>query len=306
MSSGETQSDDALFVLKDRYLGQQFIARGGMARVYRGLDLQSHRIVALKILHETNRTPSTYAGYFLQEATITSLLRHPRIVHIYDRGQHNDLSFLVLEWIEGRSLCQEMRTQHVLSVKRALTIAHAVAGALGAAHDCQIVHRDVKPFNIMLGHHGAIKLIDFGIATSYQEEPIREDASTDLVLGTPQYLAPEQAQGFPLSPATDVYALGVVLYEMLLGRRPFLSEIPEVLAAQHVWMRPPAPSQLMPLISPALEALLLCCLEKEPEKCFQHGKELAQALLVQLEDVAGDEYALSPLSTERGKGNAWL
>jgi eukaryotic-like serine/threonine-protein kinase len=172
-------------------------------------------------------------------------------------------------------LCQELQTQQVLSVKRALTITHAVALALGAAHDCHIVHRDVKPLNIMLGHNGAIKLIDFGIAKHYQEGLLREDAGTELFLGTPQYLAPEQAQYFPLGPATDVYALGLVLYEMLLGRRPFLSEIPEVLAVQHILTRPPAPSQLMPLIAPALEALLLRCLEKEPEKRFQHGSELA-------------------------------
>lgn len=298
-SCGGTQCDNALLVLKDRYLVQQFIARGGMAMIYRGLDLQSNRTVALKILQETSNTPLTYVGYFLQEANITSLFCHPHIVQAYDSGQQNDLSFIILEWIEGRSLCQEMQTQHVLSVKRALTIAHAVALALGAAHDCHIVHLDVKPLNIMLGHNGDIKLIDFGIAKSYQEEQSREDAGNDIFLGTPQYLAPEQAQGFPVSPATDVYALGVVLYEMLLGRRPFLSSVPVVIAAQHIWMLPPAPRLLKPLISPALEAVLLRCLEKEPEKRFQHGSELAQALLVQLEDATEDESALSPQREKR-------
>jgi serine/threonine-protein kinase len=298
-SCDETQSEMALLVLKERYLVQQFIACGGMAMVYRGWDLQCNRTVALKILQETSTTPSMYKGYFLQEACITSLLYHPHIVQIYDRGQHHDLSFLVLEFIEGRSLYQELQTRPLLSVKRALTIAHAVAGALGAAHDCHIVHRDVKPLNIMLGHNGDMKLIDFGIATKYQEEQIGEAASKDLFLGTPQYLAPEQAQGFPSSPATDVYALGIVLYEMLLGRRPFQSEVPELLAAQHIWMCPPAPRQLKPTIAPALEAVLLRCLEKEPEKRFQNGRELAHALLVQLEDAAGDACALSQRREER-------
>jgi len=182
---GDTQSDSALLVLKGRYLVQQFIARGGMAMIYRGLDLHSNRTVALKILHETNNTPLAYAGYFQQEACITSLLCHPHIVQVYDSGQQHDLAFLVLEWIEGRSLYQEMQTQHGLSVKRALTIAHAVALALGAAHDCHIVHLDVKPFNIMLGHNGDMKLIDFGIAKRYPEEYEGEYASEGVFLGTP-------------------------------------------------------------------------------------------------------------------------
>jgi serine/threonine protein kinase len=290
----DTQSDSALFVLKERYLVQQFIARGGMAIIYRGLDLQSNRTVALKILHETNNTPSMYVEYFLQEASITSLVRHPHIVQFYDRGQQNDLSFIVLEFIEGISLYQEMQTQHFLSVKRALTIAYAVALALGAAHDCTIVHQDVKPLNIMLGHNGDIKLIDFGIAKRYLEEQERAYVAKDIFLGTPQYLAPEQAQGFPISPATDVYALGVVLYEMLLGHRPFQISAPEIIAVQHIWIRPPAPK---PLISPALEAVLLRCLEKEPEKRFQSGSELASALLVQLEDAT--ECAFSPRPEDR-------
>jgi serine/threonine protein kinase len=294
------QSDSALLVLNERYLVQQFVARGGMAMIYRGLDLQKNCIVALKILHETNTTPSMYAGYFRQEASITSLLHHPHIVQAYDRGQYHDLSFIVLEFIDGKNLYQEMQLQHVLPVKRALTIAYAVALALGAAHDCKIVHQDVKPLNIMLGQNGDIKLIDFGIAKRYQEVYESAYDDKDLVLGTPLYLAPEQAQRFLVSPATDVYALGVVMYEMLLGRRPFLSKVPEVVAAQHVWTRPPAPSQLCPTISLALEAILLRCLEKEPEKRFQHGRELAQALLVQLEDPAVDEYSLLPQIEEKG------
>jgi serine/threonine-protein kinase len=292
---GETQREGAFLVLKERYQVVQFIARGGMATIYRGLDLQWNRTVALKILHQTTPVGSA-AGSLLQEARMTSLVHHPQSVQVYDSGQQEDLCFLVLEWIEGRSLYQELQTKHILSVKRALTIAHAVARALGAAHDCGIVHLDVKPFNIMLGPHDEITLIDFGIAIHYQEEQISSDAG-DVVVGTPQYLAPEQAQGTPLSPATDVYALGVVLYEMLLGRRPFLSEKSEILAAQHAWLCPPAPSQLQPTLAPALEAILMCCLEKEPQKRFENGNALAQALLVHVEDAA--EYPLSSLREER-------
>lgn len=287
-SCGDTQSDNALPVLKERYLVQQFITRGGMSMIYQGLDLQRNRIVALKILHETNHTSSMYARYLLHEASIISSLRHPHIVQVYDNGQQDSVSFIVLEFIEGITLYQEIQAQRVLSVKRALTIARAVALALGAVHNCGIVHQDVKPLNIMLGQSGEIKLIDFGIATKYQEAYENEPTDKDLFLGTPQYLSPEQAQGFPVSPATDVYALGVVLYEMLVGRRPFISEVPEIIAAQHIWSLPPSPRQLNPKISPALEAVLLCCLEKEPEKRFQNGYELAHAL-AQLEAEAVDE-----------------
>jgi serine/threonine protein kinase len=323
-SCGDTQSDIALPVLKERYLVQRFIARGGMAMIYRGLDLQRNRTVALKIFHETNNAPSAYAGYLLQEASIISLLHHPHIVQVYDKGRqslipsgneasastsgvnHVDwqdtISFIVLEFIEGISLSHEIQTRRILPMKRALTIAHAVALALGVVHSYGIVHQDVKPLNIMLGQNGEIKLIDFGIATRYLEAYEGEAVGREIFLGTPQYLAPEQAQGFPVSPATDVYALGVVLFEMLLGRRPFLSEVPEIIAAQHIWKPPPSPRQLNPTIPPTLEAVLLRCLEKEPEKRFQNGYELADAL-VQLRDAAEDEPALPARRETRGASN---
>jgi eukaryotic-like serine/threonine-protein kinase len=175
------------------------------------------------------------------EALLLAPLRHPSIVQIFDEGQHDDFCFLVLEFIEGTSLLHELHHHHRLTVERALKIAYAVALALGAAHRSGVIHQDVKPSNLMLGQHGEIKLIDFGIAGTCQEQQQRVASVEHLFWGTPQYLAPEQAQGHRISPATDIYALGVVLYEMLLGRPPFLGETPIAIVMQHIWNVPPSP-----------------------------------------------------------------
>ncbi|MFL5590748.1 MAG: serine/threonine-protein kinase, partial [Ktedonobacteraceae bacterium] len=272
-------------LLKQRYLVGDLITLGGMAAVYRGQDLQENRAVALKLLQETTRTSSPSVVCLRREALLLASLRHPSIVQIFDEGQHDDLCFLVLEFIEGTSLLHELQRHHRLTVERALKIAHAVAFALDAAHRSGVIHQDVKPSNIMLGQNGEIKLIDFGIARRCQEQQERAASFNDLLWGTPQYVAPEQAQGHRISPATDIYSLGVVLYEMLLGRPPFLGETPVAIVLQHVWNAPPSPRQQNPLLPPALEEVLLRCLEKEPARRFQDGNVLAHTL-AQLEERA--------------------
>src|SRR5205807_18810 len=276
-----------LILLKQRYLVGDLITHGGMAEVYRGQDLQENRIVALKLLQKTISTYSESAACLRREALLLASLRHPSIVQIFDEGQHDDLCFLVLEFIEGTSLFHELQRHHRLTVEHALKIAHAVAFALGAAHRSGVIHQDVKPANIMLGQHGEVKLIDFGIARRCQEQEERAASFSDLLWGTPQYVAPEQAQGHRISPATDVYSLGVVLYEMLLGRPPFLGETPATIVLQHIWNVPPSPRQQNPLLPPALEEVLLCCLEKEPARRFQDGNALAHRL-AKLEEGASN------------------
>jgi serine/threonine-protein kinase len=280
----------SLILLKQRYLVGDLITRGGMAEVYRGQDLQENRTVALKLLQETISTSSASVECLRHEALLLASLRHPSIVQIFDEGQHDDLCFLVLEFIEGTSLLHELRRQHSLTVERALIIAHAVALALGAAHRSGVIHQDVKPSNIMLGQHGEIKLIDFGIARTCQEEQERAASFEGPFWGTPQYLAPEQAQGHRISPATDIYALGVVLYEMLLGHPPFLGETPVAIVAQHIWNVPPSPRQQNPLLPPVLEEVLLRCLEKEPTWRFQDGNALAHILAQLVKCASGDKW----------------
>jgi serine/threonine-protein kinase len=289
--SDDLLHDLSFVLLKERYLVQQLIARGGMARVYRGLDLQEQRPVALKILQQTPSTPAMYLEHWRREGYLHAPLIHSHIVQLYDRGQQDDLHFLVLEWIDGVTLCYTMQVQRILCMSRALEIAHALALALSVVHHDGLVHQDVKPLNVMLGQDGEVKLIDFGIARIYRgSQPTDEKAQLyqDVLLGTPHYLSPEQAQGLPISPTTDIYALGIVLYEMLTGRRPFLSDMPEVVAAQHVWEIPPPPTRWNPLISSALEAVVLRCLEKRPEQRFQDGTALAHALAHSRSGLADD------------------
>lgn len=282
----------SLILLKQRYLVGNLIAHGGMAAVYRGQDLQENRTVALKLVQKTISTSSVPAVCLRREALLLASLRHPSIVQIFDEGQHDDFCFLVLEFIEGTSLLHELQRHHRLTVEHALKIAHAVALALGAAHRSGVIHQDVKPSNIMLGRHGEIKLIDFGIAGTCQEQQESAASFEDLLWGTPQYLAPELAQGHRISPATDIYALGAVLYEMLLGRPPFLGETPDAIVMQQICNVPPSPRQQNPLLPPALEEVLLRCLEKEPTRRFQDGNALAHALTQLEERASGDEWRI--------------
>ena len=180
--------------------------------------------------------------------------------------------------IEGTDLRRYLRSRGVLAIDRAVIIAHDVALGLGAAHRRSIVHRDVKPQNILVGRDGSIKLTDFGIASVYKDINAERLTTTGMTLGTVQYYAPEQAQGEIVSPAADVYALGIVMYEMLTGRTPFDGDTPVAVAMQHIQDAPVPPSQLNPNIPPALEEIILRCLEKIPEMRFRDGSSLARAL----------------------------
>src|SRR5215469_15762897 len=183
-----------------------------------------------------------------------------------------------MELIQGTDLRRYLRTHHVLEVEQAVAIAHAVALGLGAAHRRSIVHRDVKPQNIMLGSDGVIKLTDFGIASMYKDLSAERLTTTGMTLGTVQYYAPEQAQGEIVQPAADVYALGIVMYEMLTGKPPFDGDTPVSVAVRHIQDLPEPPRKQNPKIPPGLEALILRCLEKDPRDRYANGDDLAKAL----------------------------
>ncbi len=276
-------------VLGERYQLQDPIGRGGMATIYRGRDLRMDRVVAIKVLREVYSTDPKFVTRFQREAKAASSLQHPNIVQVYDYGQSDGNYFIVMELIEGTDLRRYLRSRGVLAVDRAIIIAHDVALGLGAAHRRAIVHRDVKPQNILVGRDGSIKLTDFGIASVYKDINAERLTTTGMTLGTVQYYAPEQAQGEIVSPAADVYALGIVMYEMLTGRTPFDGDTPVAVAMQHIQDAPMPPRQLNPNIPPALEEIILRCLEKVPEMRFADGSVLARALeMLGEEELAGN------------------
>src|SRR5436309_1030172 len=275
-------------VLGDRYQLGDSIGRGGMATIYRGQDMRMDRVVAIKVLREVYSTDPKFVTRFQREAKAASSLQHPNIVQVYDYGQTDGNYFIVMELVEGTDLRRYLRSRGVLAVDRAIIIAHDVALGLGAAHRRGIVHRDVKPQNVLVGRDGSIKLTDFGIASVYKDINAERLTTTGMTLGTVQYYAPEQAQGEIVSPAADVYALGIVLYEMLTGRTPFDGDTPVAVAMQHIQDLPRPPSQFNPNIPPALEEIILRCLEKAPEMRYSDGSALARALEL-LGDTAMDE-----------------
>src|SRR4051794_39566143 len=277
-------------VLGERYRLGDPIGRGGMATIYRGQDMRMDRIVAVKVLREVYSTDPKFVTRFQREAKAASSLQHPNIVQVYDYGQTDGNYFIVMELVEGTDLRRYLRSRGVLAVDRAIIIAHDVALGLGAAHRRGIVHRDVKPQNVLVGKDGSIKLTDFGIASVYKDINAERLTTTGMTLGTVQYYAPEQAQGEIVNPAADVYALGIVMYEMLTGRTPFEGDTPVAVAMQHIQDAPLAPSQLNPNIPPALEEVILRCLEKPPEMRYRDGTLLARSL-----ELLGEQEGITAL-----------
>src|SRR5215471_14578735 len=264
--------------LGDRYLLQSRIGSGGMATIYRARDLEADRIVAVKVLRETYSTDPKFVARFQREARAASALKHPNIVQVYDYGQTNGNYYIVMELIDGTDLRSYLSTYKVLDVDRAIIIAHDVALGLGAAHRRGIVHRDVKPQNVLISIDGSIKLTDFGIVSLYKSANAERLTTAGMTLGTVQYFAPEQAQGEIVTPAADVYELGIVMYEMLTGHPPFDGNSDVVVAMQHIQDQPVPPRQFNPSISEVFEEIILHCLEKEPGARFPDGSQLARAL----------------------------
>jgi eukaryotic-like serine/threonine-protein kinase len=282
-------------VLGDRYQLQDPIGRGGMATIYRARDLRMDRAVAVKVLREVYSTDPKFVRRFQVEAKAASALQHPNIVQVYDYGQTDGNYYIVMELVEGTDLRRYLRSRGVLDVDRAIIIAHDVSLGLGAAHRRDIVHRDVKPQNVLVGRGGSIKLTDFGIASVYKDINAERLTTTGMTLGTVQYYAPEQAQGEIVSPAADVYALGIVMYEMVTGHPPFDGDSPVAVAMQHIQDAPTPPSHLNPNLSPALEEIILRCLEKVPEMRYRDGSQLARALETIADSELG-EIVATPLT----------
>ena len=265
-------------VLGDRYQLQSRIGSGGMATIHRARDLQMDRVVAVKVLREVFNTDPKFVARFQREARTASALKHPNIVQVFDYGQYDGNYYIVMEMIEGTDLRSYLCSHTVLDVDRAIIIAHDIALGLGAAHRRGIVHRDVKPQNVLISINGSIKLTDFGIVSLNKDANAERLTTSGMTLGTVQYFAPEQAQGESVTPAADVYALGIVMYEMLTGQPPFDGNSPVVVAMQHIQDKPEPPGQFNPGIPADLEEIILRCLEKKPGARFSDGSQLARAL----------------------------
>ncbi|MFQ6059135.1 MAG: protein kinase [Anaerolineae bacterium] len=262
-------------VLNDRYRLLAQIGQGGMAVVYEGEDTLLGRMVAVKVLRPQYSADEAFLARFRHEAQAAANLAHPNIVGVYDIGQDDDCHYLVMEYVAGRSLKEIVVAEAPLPVRRALDLAIQMCAAVGHAHRAGIVHRDVKPQNVLVTEDGQVKVTDFGIARALAAASATE---TGVVLGTAQYLSPEQAAGEAATPASDVYALGVVLYEMLAGRPPFEAESGVGLALKHLQEEPTPLHELNPHVPPAVEQIVARAMAKDPATRYPTAEELGQAL----------------------------
>lgn len=254
---------------RNRYEVHELLGEGSTATVYRGVDKRLNRVVALKVL--LPHVKETARKRFLQEATSVAQLNHPNIMAIYDMDEEGGHHFLVVEYVEGDTLTSYIPARPELVV----SLGRQIAQALHYAHEHQIIHRDIKPANIKVTPNGQVKIMDLGLALPRDAKRVTADG---MIIGTPAYLSPEQAQGLALDYRTDIYSLGVVLYEMATGQLPFTSDDIAALMMQHIKQPAPPPRLIVPTLPLALESVILKMLEKPPARRFQTGEAVAQAL----------------------------
>jgi len=262
-------------LLSDRYELGEVVGRGGMAEVREARDLVLGRRVAVKILLPALAADPTFIERFRREATAAAALSHPNMVAIYDAGSDGDTRYLVMEYLDGRTLADLLRAHGRLDLGQVLAVGAAVASALEAMHRAGLVHRDVKPANIMVSPGRGVKLMDLGIARAADVTSL---TATSTVIGTAAYLSPEQAQGRAADARSDLYSLGCVLYEAATGRRPFDGDSPVAVAMQHANTHAPAPSGLLDDLPAALDTVLARAMAKDPAQRYATAGDLARDL----------------------------
>jgi serine/threonine-protein kinase len=279
-------------IIDSRYRITSRIGTGGMADVYCAHDEHLGRDVALKILHRRFSQDQEFVERFRREASSAAGLQHPNVVNVYDRGTYDGTYYIAMEFLRGRTLKDVISAEAPLDPDRAIDIAIQILRAAGFAHKRGVIHRDFKPRNVIVDDEGRVKVTDFGIARAGASE-ITEAGS---IMGTAQYLSPEQAQGQPVTEASDLYSIGVLLYEMLSGRIPFTGDSAVAIALRHLTEHPPP----LPEAPAALDVVVTQALEKEPERRFQSAEDFIAALeqargQIQTEPVGQDTAAFEPV-----------
>jgi beta-lactam-binding protein with PASTA domain len=257
-------------VFDGRYRIIRKLGAGGMADVYLAEDQELGRRVAIKILNDRHAADDSFVERFRREAKNAAGLSHPNIVSIYDRGEAEGTYYIAMEFLDGRSLKELIVGRGPAPVKIAIDYARQILAAVGAAHRHGIVHRDIKPHNVLVGGEGRLKVTDFGIARSGASQM----TEVGSIIGTAQYLSPEQARGAPVDQTSDLYSVGVVLYEMLTGQVPFTGDTPLEIAMKHLSEVPTPPSELRPEVPHDLDSVVLRALAKEPSERYQSAEEM--------------------------------
>ncbi len=263
-------------VFAERYKLEDFIGQGGMSLVYRAVDIRTGHSVAVKILKSEYNSDKEFLERFQREAQAASLMSHHNLVNLLDVGVEGEYRYLVLEYVNGNTLKDIIRQKGRLNYQTAIQITIRILSALQHAHDNGIIHRDIKPQNVLIHTDGHVKVADFGIARMTNAFTISKG---DTVVGSVHYSSPEQATGSVVEATSDLYSTGVVMYEMLTGRVPFVGDTPVAVAMQHVKDPPPPITDFAPETPPAVVAVVMKALEKDPKKRFQSAREMADALM---------------------------
>ena len=264
-------------ILGGRYELLEIIGEGGMARVYKAHCRILDRIVAVKILKEEFSRDQGFVEKFKTEALSAARINHPNIVNIYDVGQEGDIYYIVMEMVEGKTLKEIISAEAPLTVERAVDIAIMICDGVHHAHEKGIIHRDIKPHNILITEHGMVKVADFGIARAISNATITY--GNNNIVGSVHYISPEQAKGEIVNRTTDIYSIGCVLFEMLTGRAPFTADSAITVAMKHIHDEVLSPRKLNPDLPTALENIILQALQKNPKQRFASAQEMRNALL---------------------------
>lgn len=291
-------------VLAGRYELFERIGEGGMSVVYKAKDKLLNRFVAIKILKPEFINDHKFIDSFRRESQAAASLSHPNIVNIYDVGREGNIHYIVMELIEGRTLSEYIKAQGPMSYPKVIALSKQIAAALAFAHKNHIIHRDVKPHNVMITPNGTAKITDFGIAKAVNAATIVDN--TEGIIGSVHYFSPEQARGGYVDEKSDIYSLGIVMYEMITGRVPFDGDNPVNIALMHINGEMVPPSKLVDGVPPALEHIILKCTDKYPVNRFASAEELIEALnnLEFVGSVVGNSVLMGGnASQQAGAGN---